>query len=82
MANSEVILCEIRDALAQRRLLRLNYRHYSRLVQPESLDEDEDGDLILFAWQLSGGCDSGQTLGWKEFRLLEISGASMLAERY
>lgn len=79
---NESILCIIRDALRERRLLRLNYRHFSRLVQPKSLNIGADGDLVLVAQQISGGCESGQVQGLKEFRLPEITGASALPERY
>ncbi len=80
VADVEAVLDTIRDALRDRRLLHLNYRNYHRLVQPEVLSADGSGNMTLIAWQLSGGCESGQARGRKEFCLNEIAGVTPLVE--
>lgn len=40
-----------------------------RVVEPHLLGYDNDGDLTLSAWQLSGG--SGQ--GWRDFHVSKLT---------
>src|SRR5689334_6035853 len=63
----------IDQAIRNRQVLRLNVRLYSRRIEPYFLATNLDGDLVLICWQLSGGCDSGHPVGWKEFKVADIS---------
>lgn len=67
-------------AVRDRRLLHVHYRCYSRLVEPWALAADRDANDVLIAWQISGGSASGIPVGWKEIRLRDLGGATLLSE--
>ena len=69
----------IHEALRNGRQLRLNCRHYSRVVIPHSLEGGE-ADPVIVAWQVSGGCETGVITGLKRFHLSEIYGMSVLPQ--
>ena len=54
-AHEKQIIC---DAIREKRLLSFKYKLITRRVEPHLLGYDQDGALMLIAWQLSGG--SGQ----------------------
>jgi predicted DNA-binding transcriptional regulator YafY len=56
-------------AIKERKILRFTYEGRVRMTEPHLLGYDDDGDLTLSAWQLSGG--SGQ--GWRDFHVSKLS---------
>lgn len=83
MLNSGGLLYQVLCAAVQsHRLLHLNYRHYSRVVEPYAFGCDETGRPLLVAWQITGGCESGIKVGWKQFLLEEINGFVQLPEYF
>ncbi len=58
--------------MANRRVISFTYDGRARTVEPHLLGYDDDGDLTLSAWQLSGG--SGR--GWRDFHVARLSGLS------
>lgn len=79
VTKTEIISQAIHDALRDRCLLHLNYRHLSRVVQPRAIDSDDGGHVVLVALQLSGGRESAEPVGVQRFRIAEIDGASVLS---
>src|SRR4051812_46785714 len=67
------MLPAIADATKQRRLLRFRYRGTVRLVLPMAYGVGRAGDELLRAWQIAGPLASGQTRGWKLFRVAVMS---------
>jgi predicted DNA-binding transcriptional regulator YafY len=61
------------DAIEQRCCLSFSYKGKMRTVEPHLLGYDNDGDLTLSAWQLSGG--SGQN--FRDFHVSKLSGLSI-----
>lgn len=78
--ETQTISQTVSDAVRDGHLLRLNYHHFLRVVQPRSIHTDEDGHVVLVAVQLSGGCETGQAFGLKRFRVDQIDGADILVE--
>ena len=80
--TSELIRAAIGAATSNRRLVRITYHNYSRLLEPWALVLDHAGQDILIAWQVSGGSEAGAASGWQEFRITEIKGATALPETF
>lgn len=57
-------------AIAGRLLISFHYKGVNRSVEPHCVGRDSKGNLLLSAWQLSGG--SG--VGWRDFKIDDISG--------
>lgn len=72
----------LRIAVYGRRLLRVNYHLWARVVEPRALAVNQDGDDVLIAWQISGGSESPAVTGWKEFQITEIAGITVLEENF
>lgn len=77
MANGE--LCE---AIKGRRLLRLRYDGFERVVEPHLVGRARAGGVILNAYQVRGGSVSGEEEGWKLFRLDGIEDPVVLDETF
>jgi hypothetical protein len=60
------IIC---DAIRDQRVLELRYHGYSRTVEPHSYGRDKSGDEILRCYQISGGSESGERIGWKLLKI-------------
>lgn len=73
---------DIAGAIRKRRLLRFNYRGHTRTVEPHIYGIDGKGHHALSAYQIEGGSDSGQPVGWKLFHIDEISGGNMLRKHF
>lgn len=63
---------EISEAIEKQRLLDLRYHGYSRTVEPHAYGRDKSGDEVLRCYQINGGSESGERVGWK---LLKIADA-------
>lgn len=70
------------DAIETRHLLTFNYDGYMRTVEPHTFGIDRKGHLALRAYQVSGGSESGEYVGWKMFHGAGIHGLTMLAQTF
>jgi predicted DNA-binding transcriptional regulator YafY len=69
-AHFDAIICR---AIREQRLLVLEYDGARRVVQPHVYGDDHTGDRLLSAYQVSGGSASGESRGWKSFRLDRVA---------
>ena len=59
----------LRDAIRDRRLIRMDYPPGLRILEPHALGRSSKGDLLLRAFQVDGVSESNQIVGWKLMRL-------------
>ncbi len=72
----------IRQALAERRLLKFKYHGYPRVVEPHALGHVTEGRLAMLGWQVSGGSRSEPPPGWRTFVVAEIRSPGLLRKNY
>jgi hypothetical protein len=63
------VICE---AIKKRLILELRYHGYSRFVEPHAHGRDNNGDEILRCYQVSGGSESGERMGWKLLKVRDV----------
>ena len=63
----------IASAIRNRQLLSFTYDGYSRIVEPHCYGTDKKGHSALRAYQVSGGSESGEYVGWKLFHTNETN---------
>jgi len=73
---------DIAAAIKNRQLLRFRYDGYTRTVEPHIYGIDCKGHHALSAYQIGGGSESGQSVGWKLFHVDEISEGEILQKRF
>jgi hypothetical protein len=59
-------------AIREKRIIELRYHGYSRIVEPYVYGRGRDGGGLLRCYQLSGGSESGERIGWKLLKTAEI----------
>ena len=64
------------------RLLVVEYGGTIRLVQPHVYGDDNAGDRLLSAYQVSGGSASGAAAGWKFFRMDRVTSVALGEQRF
>src|SRR3569623_2109559 len=69
---------DIRAAIENRQLLRFNYRGHERTVEPHIYGMDGKGHYALSGYQVGGGSESGQSVGWKLFHVDDIRSGTAL----
>lgn len=74
-----MVICE---AINSQKLLSFSYDGYSRKVEPHTYGTDSNGHEALRAFQVSGGSESGEYVGWKLFHVNEMHGVSILQETF
>jgi hypothetical protein len=57
----------IASAIRNRTLLRFGYDGYLRTVEPHAYGTDRKNRYLLRAYQVAGGSESGEFVGWKLF---------------
>lgn len=62
----------IATAIQGRNLLSFVYDGYRRTVEPHTFGMDAKGHMALRAYQVSGGSESGEYVGWKLFHAHEM----------
>jgi hypothetical protein len=72
MSTAQVIAAAI-DA---RQRLHFVYHGYARTVEPHTFGADARGIELLCGYQTAGGSRSGNSAGWKFFRIVDISNIS------
>lgn len=70
------------EAINNRRLLTFSYDGYNRTVEPHTCGNDKKGHEALRAYQIGGGSESGEYIGWKIFHVNEMRNISMLQEQF
>ncbi len=59
------------QAIYKRRLLKLRYHGYLRLVEPHAYGLDSAGDAVLVCFQVGGAGLSDAVADWKKLKLYE-----------
>ena len=78
--NIKTTLC---SAIRSRHLIEFYYNGGSRLVEPFCYGEITPGDNeVLECYQVSGYSEFGEPVGWKLFRVSEISGLEIAGEQF
>lgn len=72
----------IRQALAERRLVKFSYHGHTRVVEPHALGHVTEGRRALLGWQVSGGSTSEPPPGWRTFVLADIRSLRALRKNY
>lgn len=72
----------ISTAIGNRNLLSFTYDGYRRTVEPHTYGMDSKGHMALRAYQVSGGSESGEYVGWKLFHVHEMQGMSVLSQTF
>jgi len=75
----DALVCQ---AIDEMRLLLVEYGGRMRLVQPHVYGDDAHGDRLLSAYQVSGGSASGESKGWKSFRMDRVGAIELTDERF
>jgi hypothetical protein len=65
---------KIAAAIHSHNLLSFVYDGFRRTVEPHTYGLDNKGHMALRAYQVSGGSDSGEYVGWKLFHTQEMLG--------
>lgn len=73
---------EIREAIAQRRVLELRYHGYNRVVEPHAYGRDKSSDEILRCYQVGGDSESGERVGWKLLKVAEAHSVHKLTQTF
>ncbi len=68
------------DALRQGKRLELRYDGFSRVVEVHAVGTTKEGNHVMRVWQVSGGSQSGERVGWKLMRLDETFSAHVIDE--
>jgi hypothetical protein len=68
------------DALRQGKRLELRYDGFSRVVEVHAVGSTAEGNDVMRVWQVRGGSESGERVGWKLLRLDEAFAASVTDE--
>ena len=72
----------ILSAIQNKQALSFSYDGYSRVVEPHTYGIDTKGHAALRAYQVRGGSESGEYVGWKLFHVNEMCGLTVLSEHF
>lgn len=73
---------EITEAIAKHNLLELRYHGYSRTVEPHAYGRDKSGDEVLRCYQINGGSESGERVGWKLLKVADVFSIQALKQSF
>ncbi|MHA1315077.1 MAG: hypothetical protein ACTSSI_10155 [Candidatus Helarchaeota archaeon] len=65
------------SAILSRKIIRFFYKGGIRLVEPYCYGISTRGNEVLRAYQISGYSESGENVGWKLFKVSDISDFSI-----
>ena len=68
-------------ALRSGHVLQLRYDGYTRDVEVHAVGFTKDDNAVMRVWQLAGGSDSNEPVGWKLLHLEEAVEAVVTTER-
>lgn len=72
----------IASAIQNRNLLSFTYEGFAREVEPHCLGIDKKGHPALRAYQVAGGSESGEYVGWKMFHVNGIQNLQVLNKTF
>lgn len=72
----------IKSAIQNKSLLGFTYDGFSRVVEPHTYGVDSKGHSAMRAYQVRGGSESGDYVGWKMFHTSEMRQVSVLPEHF
>jgi len=72
----------IASAIQDLQLLSFTYDGRSRVAEPHTYGIDAKGHVALRAYQVQGGSESGEYVGWKLFHVNEMRGLTVLQEHF
>jgi hypothetical protein len=76
------LLMQIPSAIRNRQLISFAYGGYQRTVEPHTCGVDTKGHQALRAYQISGGSESGEYVGWKLFHVSEMRSLTVLPQQF
>ena len=65
---------DLTAAISGRHVVSFTYDGFRRVVEPHCYGVDNKGHLALRAYQVGGGSESGEYVGWKLFHVHEMHG--------
>lgn len=81
-APKPAMVDQLRQALAEQRVVSFRYHGHARRVEPHALGRVTEGRLALLGWQVSGGSASEPPPGWRTFVLAEITGFKLTRQTF
>lgn len=72
----------ITSAIENRNLLTFTYDGRPRTVEPHTYGVDSKGHMALRAFQVGGGSESGEYVGWKLFHVQEMHGLNIQPQTF
>lgn len=69
-------------AIQRRNLLAFIYDGHRRTVEPHTYGMDTKGHMALRAYQVGGGSESGEYVGWKLFHVHEMLSVSVQPQTF
>jgi hypothetical protein len=72
----------IPTAIQGRNLLSFMYDGFCRTVEPHAYGMDTKGHMALRAYQVNGGSNSGEYVGWKLFHINEMLNVSVQPQAF
>lgn len=70
------------SAIEQKRVLRLQYKNFDRLVEPHVYGLDQQGTAKLLCYQTAGGSSSNAPSHWKMLTVGDILALEVMEERF
>ena len=70
------------EAIRTKRLLRVEYHGYYRIVEPHTYGVNQKDHEALSCYQVFGGSDSNEPQGWRNLLINEIHAIAMTASAY
>lgn len=72
----------ITSAIQGRNLVSFVYDSFRRTVEPHTFGVDGKGHLALRAYQIAGGSESGEYVGWKLFHANDMQGVAVQPQTF
>ncbi len=72
----------VKSAIQNKSLLGFTYDGFARVVEPHTYGVDSKGHGAMRAYQVRGGSESGEYVGWKMFHTSEMRQAAVLPEHF
>lgn len=72
----------IKNAIQNKCLLSFNYDGFQRVVEPHTYGIDSKGHTALRAYQVRGGSESGESIGWKLFHVDQMQQVAIGSQHF
>ena len=69
-------------AIREKKVIRFYYEGGYRFAEPHCYGVSKDGNELLRAYQTGGYSESGNPVGWKLLRLVELSNLSIMEDSF